>query len=338
MTFRNSTHEGVHRVVLDNLGQGSVTIEPGVQPDLVECSINAGQEEFLTAVQVRQERDALRISFPPKTFRHTNAHLRLGVPPDLEYVVKVGSADVSVRAAIGRSRIMTGSGDISIDRARDLVAATGSGDVSVGELDGTEARLSSGSGDISVGEVGCPVMVKSGSGEVTVKRVRTSYVQAGSGSGDITVAATSGSVDLRTASGSRHRRRGRRAARLARPGLRLRRGPDRPGVDPPAGARSGVRLDPGHHRLRRHRRLPRLTPRRAVPGPATPPRNHPPSRARAPARPIHARRGHARPGTALLPDLDGGAVEVQVRAARGGAALVLVVRAGLRGPVRVLGR
>ena len=46
------------------------------------------------AVQVRQERDALRISFPPQVFRHTNAHLRLGVPPGLEYVIKVGSADV----------------------------------------------------------------------------------------------------------------------------------------------------------------------------------------------------------------------------------------------------
>ena len=79
MTFRNSTHEGVRRVVLDNLGHGSVTVEPETQPHVVECSINAAQE-FLTAVQVRQERDALRISFPPKTFRNTNAHLRLGVP------------------------------------------------------------------------------------------------------------------------------------------------------------------------------------------------------------------------------------------------------------------
>ena len=104
MSFRNSTHQGVRRVVLDNLGDGSVTVEPGVQPDLVECSINAGQEEFLNAVQVRQERDALRISFPPKVFRNTNAHLRLGVPPDLEYVIKVGSADVSVSADIGLPR------------------------------------------------------------------------------------------------------------------------------------------------------------------------------------------------------------------------------------------
>ena len=53
MTFRNSTHEGVRHIVLDNLGNGTVTIEPGVQPQLVECSINAGQEEFLNAVQVR---------------------------------------------------------------------------------------------------------------------------------------------------------------------------------------------------------------------------------------------------------------------------------------------
>jgi hypothetical protein len=68
-------------IVLDNLGNGTVTIEPGVQPHLVECSINAGQEEFLTAVQVRQERDWLRISFPTRTFRNTNAHLRLGVRP-----------------------------------------------------------------------------------------------------------------------------------------------------------------------------------------------------------------------------------------------------------------
>ncbi len=201
MSFRNSTHEGVRRVVLDNLGRGSVTIEPGVQQDLVECSINASEEELLHAVQVRQERDALRISFPPKVFHHTNAHLRLGVPPGLEYVIKVGSADVSVSADIGRSRISSGSGDISVGRASDLEASTGSGDISAAQLGGSAARLASGSGDVTVGEADCPVIAKSGSGDVTVKRVRQP-VQASSGSGDITVAATSGAVDLRTASGS----------------------------------------------------------------------------------------------------------------------------------------
>ena len=201
MTFRNSTHEGVRRIVLDNLGNGTVTIEPGVQPQLVECSINAGQEEYLNAVQVRQEREWLRVSFPPRTFRNTNAHLRLGVPPDLEYVIKVGSADVSVSADIGRSKISTGSGGISVGRARDLESTTGSGDVSAGEVDGSGTRLVSGSGDITVGEARCAVVAKSGSGDVTIKRAHQP-VRASSGSGDITVAATSAPVELRTASGS----------------------------------------------------------------------------------------------------------------------------------------
>jgi len=201
MTFRNSTHEGVRRIVLDNLGDGTVTVEPGVQPHLVECSINAGQEEYLNAVQVRQERDWLRISFPPRSFPDLNAHLRLGVPPDLEYVIKVGSADVSVSADIGRSKISSGSGDISVGRARDLEATTGSGEVSAAEVGGSGTRLVSGSGDISVGEAHCPVVAKSGSGDVTIKRAHHP-VQVSSGSGDLTVAATSAPVELRTASGS----------------------------------------------------------------------------------------------------------------------------------------
>ena len=78
-------------------------------------------------MQVRQERDTLRISFPPKVFRNTNAHLRLGVPAGLEYVIKVGSADMSVSADIGRSKISSGSGDVDVGRAHDLECSTGSG-------------------------------------------------------------------------------------------------------------------------------------------------------------------------------------------------------------------
>ena len=153
-------------------------------------------------MQVRQERDALRISFPPKVFRNTNAHLRLGVPPDLEYVIKVGSADVSVSADIGRSKITSGSGDIDVGQAHDLECSTGSGNVSVETGGGSAARMSPDPETSRWAKRDCPVIAKSGSGEVTVKRCAPHHVQASSGSGDITVAATSGSVDLRTASGS----------------------------------------------------------------------------------------------------------------------------------------
>lgn len=132
----------------------------------------------------------------------TKAQLRLGVPDGLAYVIKTGSADISISADIGRSKIISGSGDITVGNAVDLDCSTGSGNISVSRVDGDAARLSSGSGDVSVSEVYCPLSAKSGSGDVVVKSLRGAELQAKSGSGDIGVAATSGSVDLRSASGS----------------------------------------------------------------------------------------------------------------------------------------
>jgi DUF4097 and DUF4098 domain-containing protein YvlB len=152
-------------------------------------------------VQIRHDQDWLRISFPEQFFRHIKAHLRLAVPDGLAFVIKTGSADISISADIDRSKIISGSGDIIIGNAIDLDCKTGSGDISVARVDGRAARLGSGSGDISVSEAYCPLTAKSGSGDVVVKSLRGD-LQANSGSGDIGIAATSGSVDLRSASGS----------------------------------------------------------------------------------------------------------------------------------------
>jgi DUF4097 and DUF4098 domain-containing protein YvlB len=198
---RNSTHEGVRRIAIENLGSGSVTIEPNALADLVECSIEADDEQFLDQVQVRPGQAELRLVFPPELDRGITSHLRLGVPDDLEYAIKVGSADVAVHAIIGRSKITSGSGNIRVGHATDLDCATGSGSIFVQTAAGRAARLVSGSGDVTLDEAHCPVSAKSGSGAVTVKWGHHD-VQANSGSGDIAVDATSGTVDLRTASGS----------------------------------------------------------------------------------------------------------------------------------------
>jgi DUF4097 and DUF4098 domain-containing protein YvlB len=199
---RNSTHEGARRIAIENLGSGSVTIEPNARADLVECSIEANDERFLDEVQVRQDQAELRLVFPPAVDRGITSHLRLGVPEDLEYAIKVGSADVTVRAIIGRSKITSGSGDIHVGQATDLDCATGSGNISVQSVAGRAARLISSSGDVTLDEAHCPVSAKSGSGRVSVKSAHHHQVQANSGSGDIAVDKTSGTVDLRTASGS----------------------------------------------------------------------------------------------------------------------------------------
>jgi DUF4097 and DUF4098 domain-containing protein YvlB len=195
------SYEGVRHVVVDNLGGGSITVEPGSRQDVVDAWIDA-DDRFLEQVQIRQDRDWLRISLPHHFVWSTKAQLRLGVPDGLTYVIKTGSADISISAEIGRSKIISGSGDISLGNATDLDCSTGSGNISVARVDGNGARLSSGSGDVLVGEVSCPIMAKSGSGEVVVQSLRSANLQANSGSGDIAVSSTSGSVELRSASGS----------------------------------------------------------------------------------------------------------------------------------------
>jgi DUF4097 and DUF4098 domain-containing protein YvlB len=152
-------------------------------------------------VEIRHEHDWLRISFPQFPW-HAKAHLRLAVPDGLTFVIKTGSADISISADIGSSKIISGSGDIIIGNAVDLDCGSGSGAISVARVEGNGARLSSGSGDVSIGEANCPITAKSGSGEVVVKSLRGTSLRANSGSGDIAVAATTGSVDLRSASGS----------------------------------------------------------------------------------------------------------------------------------------
>jgi DUF4097 and DUF4098 domain-containing protein YvlB len=195
------SYEGVRNVAVDNFGGGSITVEPGSRQDLVEASIDATDDKFGGQVEIRHEHDWLRISFPQFPW-HAKAHLRLGVPDGLTFVIKTGSADISISADIGRSKIISGSGDVTIGKAVDLDCSTGSGDISVARLDGNGAKLSSGSGEVSIGEASCPITAKSGSGEVVVKSVRGASLKANSGSGDIALSATNGSVDLRSASGS----------------------------------------------------------------------------------------------------------------------------------------
>ena len=200
MSVTNS-YQGVRHVVVDNHGGGSITVEPGSRPDIVEATIDEAAEKFGERVEIRHERDWLRIGFPQFPW-HAKAHLRLAVPDGLAFVIKTGSAYISISADIGSSKIISGSGDITIGNAVDLDCGTGSGNISVARVDGTGAQLSSGSGDVSIGEANCPITAKSGSGEVLVKSVRGASLQAKSGSGDIAISATSGSVDLRSASGS----------------------------------------------------------------------------------------------------------------------------------------
>lgn len=200
MSFRTFTHADVRHVVIDHLGSGSLSVE-GSSNRVVEGSVNA-DPKLLDATLVRQDGDTLRIEFPRSFLGPDNAHLRLAAPAGLAFTVRSGSATISSGAPLGRTTITSGSGDVDLSATEDLECRTGSGSISVRQLSGSGARLSTGSGDITVAESWCRLNAKSGSGAITVREVRQTEVAASSGSGDIAVPSTTGSVDLRSASGS----------------------------------------------------------------------------------------------------------------------------------------
>lgn len=201
MTAKTFDAAGIRAIVVDHLGRGSLTLEAGPREDLVEGTVSA-DEELLQQTTIRHEADTLRIWFPDQLFRTRTAHIRIGVPSGVALTARIGSADVSASVPLGRTRITTGSGEISLTEAQDLDVTSGSGSVSVGTITGSGSRITSGSGDIVIGESRCPVTAKSGSGDLLIRSLRSADLRASAGSGDIAVPSTTGSVDLRTASGS----------------------------------------------------------------------------------------------------------------------------------------
>jgi DUF4097 and DUF4098 domain-containing protein YvlB len=201
MSARTFDATGVRAIVVDNLGRGSLTLETSPREDVVEGTVS-GDDELLQQAGIRHEADTLRIWFPDQLFRTQTAHIRIGVPPGTALTARTGSADVTASAPLGRCRITTGSGELSLAEAHDLDVTSGSGSVSVGTISGSGAQVTSGSGDIVVGEARCPLRAKSGSGDLLVRTLRAADLRASSGSGDISIPSTSGSVDLRTASGA----------------------------------------------------------------------------------------------------------------------------------------
>lgn len=201
MTVLTARHEGVQQITVDNFGVGTITVEPG-PPDAVELAVDSGDPDYLEEISARLDRDQLRLSFPTRLNRSSAANLRLAVPPGLGFTIRAGSADIAISADIGESKIVNGSGDVTLASAVDLECSTASGQISTGRLDGRAARISTGSGDITVAQATCAISAKSGSGDIVLRRLHGALLQANSGSGDIAVKATSGSVDLRSASGS----------------------------------------------------------------------------------------------------------------------------------------
>lgn len=104
-------------------------------------------------------------------------------------VDRTAPATIHVTLPALRAATLSGSGDIAIDRADDLVATlAGSGDVTIGQLRGATARLTlAGSGTIAAaGRVERLALTVAGSGDINAGEVRADEAQVVvSGSGDV---------------------------------------------------------------------------------------------------------------------------------------------------------
>lgn len=139
----------------------------------------------------------------PKAWQLRNVPLAVTVraPAGSHLEVRAGAADVLVTGSTGRADILTGSGEVGLERADgSAIIRTGTGDIKLGPtLSGLQLRT--GSGHVEAASVGGSATVATGTGNVWLGAV-AGEVLARTGSGDLSVAdAASGSLELTTGSG-----------------------------------------------------------------------------------------------------------------------------------------
>ncbi|NBH05043.1 DUF4097 family beta strand repeat-containing protein [Amycolatopsis sp. SID8362] len=139
----------------------------------------------------------------PKAWQLRNVALAVKVhaPAGSHVEVRAGAADVTVTGSAGRVDLLTGSGEVKLDRADgSATIRTGSGAITLGPtLAGLQLR--SGSGSVEASSVAGSATLATGTGNVWLGAV-SGEVMARTGSGDLSVAdAASGSLDLITGSG-----------------------------------------------------------------------------------------------------------------------------------------
>lgn len=127
---------------------------------------------------------------------------------------KSGSASLVTTGSAGRLNVVSGTGDVSVDRADGVASVhsgsaavrlgpmmggvrvkSGSGDIEVSSVGGRSA-LFTGSGDVWLGAVQADVMVRTGTGDVTVADAACGAIELVTGSGELRIAVRSGTAAM----------------------------------------------------------------------------------------------------------------------------------------------
>ncbi len=231
-----------------------------VELQMGECHIRAEQTETTTVeleaahgdshaqdlierTTVEQRGDEIVVLVPKAKGslfgRKGEIEVTLVVPAGSNIDIEVGAADLDTIGPLGRAKIRSGSGEVSLDDVTHVDCKTGSGDVRIGTARGSVTsrtgsadlevvqtsgdvdfltgsgdikviditgalRGKAGSGDVEVTRAGSLVDILLGSGDLDVRRIESGRLQAKTGSGDVSVGVAAGTaayLDIMTGSG-----------------------------------------------------------------------------------------------------------------------------------------
>ncbi|MCR1784734.1 DUF4097 domain-containing protein [Nocardioides carbamazepini] len=213
-----TTHEP-RRQVLETPGPVKLHVENGRGRISVRAAEQETTDITLTgarADEVRVTQDGRRVDVRAPKPRGgifgggDELHIEVVVPIDSDLDARSGSAVVTAGGRLMTARVKSGSGAVTLDQATTVVVDTGSGDVTVAEVDG-DIRVRTGSGAVDLGRIVRAATVSTGSGDVCLGQALGTVVVK-TGSGDLEVGESRADVTSKTGSGDvvvRTARRGR---------------------------------------------------------------------------------------------------------------------------------
>lgn len=165
--------------------------------------LNRAAEDLLDRLDLTVDADTVSLVVPERRRSSVRGGpefaLRTTVPAGSGLRALTASAEVSVTGVLGEVDVSTASGDVELPRVGGGRVAVASGDLSVGEVDGS-VSVESASGEVSVGRAGESVRARSASGGVRVGEVGGDLA-ATSASGDVEIGRVAGRLTAQTASG-----------------------------------------------------------------------------------------------------------------------------------------
>ncbi len=171
--------------------------------ELVATHGDSHAQELVDRAVVEQRGDQVVVVVPkPKGSlfgRKGEVTATIVLPSTSNVDIRLGSADLQARGALGRSKVSAGSGEVDLEDVTDAVLKTGSGDIRIGTAAGS-VSTKSGSAETEIGRIGGGLDFLSGSGDIAVEDVNGA-VRGKAGSADIRLGRAGDAVDILVGSG-----------------------------------------------------------------------------------------------------------------------------------------